>query len=96
MAETDDAITVEVAYAEPNSQFLEKLDVARGATLEQVIAASGLYERYPDPALRKAVTGIWGRETPRHVVVSDGDRIEVYRPLQQDPRVARRERAGSG
>jgi len=89
-------IVVEVAYAEPASQFLARLDVAAGSTLEQVLETSGLYERYPDPLLRKAATGIWGRETPRHVVVNDGDRIEVYRPLQQDPRVARRERAGSG
>ncbi len=91
-----ETITVEVAYAEPASQFLETVEVAAGSTLEEVIAASGLYERYPDPALRKAATGIWGRETARHVVVNHGDRVEIYRPLRQDPRVARRERAGAG
>lgn len=95
MAGTE-TITVEVAYAEPASQFLETVEVAAGSTLEEVIAASGLYERYPDPLLRKAATGVWGRETPRHVVVNEGDRVEVYRPLQRDPRVARRERAGAG
>lgn len=40
-----------------------------------------------------AATGIFGRLCPREHVPADGDRIELYRNLQVDPRQIRRERA---
>lgn len=36
--------------------------------------------------------GIWGRKCPADTVLRDGDRLELYRPLRVDPKVARRER----
>jgi putative ubiquitin-RnfH superfamily antitoxin RatB of RatAB toxin-antitoxin module len=36
--------------------------------------------------------GIWGRKTTWGHSVQAGDRIELYRPLQVDPKVARRQR----
>jgi putative ubiquitin-RnfH superfamily antitoxin RatB of RatAB toxin-antitoxin module len=39
--------------------------------------------------------GIWGRAMPLNASLQDGDRIEVYRPLQVDPKVARRQRFAS-
>ncbi len=39
-----------------------------------------------------AEVGIWGRVTTPDATVQDGDRIEIYRPLQVDPKIARRER----
>jgi putative ubiquitin-RnfH superfamily antitoxin RatB of RatAB toxin-antitoxin module len=38
-------------------------------------------------------TGIWGRRVPREHVPADGERIELYRPLQFDPRERRRQRS---
>jgi len=35
----------------------------------------------------------WGVIQPRSTLMRDGDRIEVYRGLQADPRVRRRQRA---
>jgi putative ubiquitin-RnfH superfamily antitoxin RatB of RatAB toxin-antitoxin module len=40
-----------------------------------------------------AVTGIYGRIYTRQHVPADGDRIELYRALQVDPRCSRRARA---
>jgi putative ubiquitin-RnfH superfamily antitoxin RatB of RatAB toxin-antitoxin module len=40
-----------------------------------------------------AATGIYGRVYPRQHVPADGDRIELYRALQLDPRSSRRARA---
>jgi uncharacterized protein len=34
--------------------------------------------------------GIWGRLCARSAVLKDGDRIELYRELPQDPRQRRR------
>ena len=36
--------------------------------------------------------GIWGKKVPLTQVVQEGDRIELYRPLKVDPKVARRQR----
>ncbi len=36
--------------------------------------------------------GIWGVKVPLHAHVVANDRVEVYRPLTVDPKVARRER----
>lgn len=37
-------------------------------------------------------TGIWGRRQAPDTLLREGDRVEVYRPLRVDPKVARRER----
>jgi putative ubiquitin-RnfH superfamily antitoxin RatB of RatAB toxin-antitoxin module len=36
--------------------------------------------------------GIWGRKATRDQLLRDRDRVEIYRPLRVDPKVARRER----
>ena len=35
---------------------------------------------------------VWGRKVPLAHMLRADDRVEVYRPLQVDPKVARRER----
>ena len=42
--------------------------------------------------LKFLVPGIWGRKTEWDALVCEGDRIELYRPLKVDPKVARRQR----
>jgi putative ubiquitin-RnfH superfamily antitoxin RatB of RatAB toxin-antitoxin module len=39
-----------------------------------------------------ADVGVWGRRCTPDLVLREGDRVEVYRPLLVDPKVARRER----
>jgi putative ubiquitin-RnfH superfamily antitoxin RatB of RatAB toxin-antitoxin module len=48
----------------------------------------------PDTSLETDL-GIFGKHLsdPDHQVLSEGDRIEIYRPLQIDPKTARAERA---
>jgi putative ubiquitin-RnfH superfamily antitoxin RatB of RatAB toxin-antitoxin module len=36
--------------------------------------------------------GIWGRKVPLSHVLKDGDRLEIYRPLRVDPKLARKQR----
>jgi len=36
--------------------------------------------------------GVWGKPVAANRVLAEGDRLEVYRPLTVDPKVARRER----
>ena len=44
------------------------------------------------PGQEPADVGVWGRRCPLRQAVREGDRVEVYRPLVVDPKVARRER----
>ena len=89
-------INVEVVLALPDSQMLLSVEVESGATIADVIVTSGIARRFPDADLDALETGVWGKPMPRDHVVTDGDRVEFYRPLQMDPREARRMLAFSG
>lgn len=84
---------VEVAYATPVRQEAIEVCVRPGATVEQVIRASGLLERYPEIDLTRQRVGIFGELAQPQDAVHDGDRVEIYRPLAADPKEARRKRA---
>ena len=63
-----------------------------GATVREALQTSGFEAEFPAVDLNRAAVGIWGREAGRDRVLRDGDRIEIYRPLKVDPKLARRER----
>ncbi len=86
-------ISIEVAYALPEKQYLQRLVVEEGTNIEQAIIASGLLELRPDIDLAKNKVGIYSRPAKLHDPVGDGDRIEIYRPLIADPKELRRQRA---
>ena len=85
---------VEVVFALPERQELLALEVDEGATVADVIDRSGLVRQFPAIALDRLQTGIWGRPVGRDHAVRDGDRVELYRPLEVDPKEARRLKAG--
>lgn len=86
-------IQVEVVYALPEKQYLRRVTLPQGATLEQAIIASGLLELRPDIDLKKNKLGIYSRPAKAGDEVQDGDRVEIYRPLIADPKELRRQRA---
>lgn len=86
-------ITVEVVYALPEKQYLQKVSLEAGATVEQAIVASGLIKLRPEINLSSNKVGIWSRAVKLQDEVRDGDRVEIYRPLIADPKALRRQRA---
>lgn len=88
---------VTVVYARPGAQQVIEVDVGIGATVRQAIVVSGLLAQVPAlgpvQALEELEVGIWNHRCSLDTVVREGDRIEVYRPLQVDPKEARRVRA---
>ena len=50
-------------------------------------------QQFPDIDLSKTKVGIWSRVVKLRDSVSDGDRIEIYRPLIADPKEIRKRRA---
>ena len=87
-------MNIEIVYALPDRQVLLSLDVTDGATVADVIAGSGLAQRFPDVDFGSLQTGVWGRPVERDRRVREGDRVELYRPLEIDPKEARRLKAG--
>ena len=90
-----ETIRVEVAYAEPTSQFLRALDLPRGSTVADAIAASNVAGTC---AIDSSVllVSIWSKIVACDAHLQDGDRVELLRPLKIDPKEARRKRAKSG
>ena len=86
-------IVVEVAYALPEKQYLQRVTLQQGATVEEAIRASGLLELRTDIDLSKNKVGIYSRPVKLADVLQDGDRVEIYRPLIADPKEMRRQRA---
>ncbi len=85
-------IRVEVAYAESGRQFLRAVDLPHGSTLADAIAAS-MIGAEPGIDVAQLEAGIWSKPATRDRALVDGDRVELYRPLQIDPKDARRARA---
>ncbi|MDR1968414.1 MAG: RnfH family protein [Burkholderiaceae bacterium] len=88
-------ITVTVAYSPAARQVHEvSLSLPTGSTVRAAIDASGLLARYPDIQLATGVVGVWERKARPDHPLRDGDRVEIWRPLRVDPKLARRERFG--
>lgn len=97
-ASTPAMLDVEVAFALPERQRIIPLAVPEGTTARQAVAMARLETAFPElpPAtFRQADLGIFGKRLrdPDAVRLRAGDRVEVYRPLQIDPKAARSERA---
>ena len=86
---------VEVVFALADRQVLRAVELPDGATVAEAIATSGISGQFPGLAFEELQAGIWGKPVERACAVRDGDRVELYRPLEMDPREARRLRAGA-
>jgi hypothetical protein len=62
------------------------LELEEGATAHDAVRASGLAVQY-------AALGRFGRKIGPTTPLREGDRVELLRPLAQDPKEARRQRA---
>ena len=80
-------IHVEVVHALPERAQSVRVRVKEGATVRDVLERSGLLP------LARGRIGIFGKLVRADARVSDGDRVEIYRPLAADPKEARRRRA---
>jgi len=89
-------IAVEVACAEADRQTVIALELPAGCTAGDAVQRSGIFGRHAalDPAVCRV--GIFGREVGREHVLADGDRVEVLRPLAEDPKERRRRLARAG
>jgi putative ubiquitin-RnfH superfamily antitoxin RatB of RatAB toxin-antitoxin module len=68
------------------------VEVPAQATVAMALQASGMATEFPGVDLDTVDLGVWGHKVGMGQGLQEHDRIEVYRPLLVDPKVARRER----
>jgi len=97
---TEDLINVEVAFALPHKQKLVSLKVRPGTTALQAVSLSNIANEFPGEDISESPMGIFGQAlgskglaAPAEYVLGPGDRVEIYRPLQADPKEVRKQRA---
>jgi uncharacterized protein len=83
-------IFVTLAYSPAPREVVEKeLVLPAHSTVQDALKFANLADFTTD---ENYTLGIWGKKTTLNHVLQDQDRLELYRPLKVDPKVARRER----
>jgi putative ubiquitin-RnfH superfamily antitoxin RatB of RatAB toxin-antitoxin module len=85
------AVTVVLSVA-PRQVQTSTLQVPIGCTAAGAVQISGLLLPLPQAQIDSLALGVWGRKVSGKHPLRAGDRVELYRPLLVDPKVARRER----
>ena len=86
-------IRIEVAYALPERAVVKSVQLHAAATIEDALRAAAADPDFAGIDWGTTAAGIFGKVAPPAQVLNDGDRIELYRPLAADPKLARRARA---
>lgn len=85
------AVTVVLATG-PRQVQVCALQVLPGSTAAMAVQQSGLLHSLPQADIDSLALGVWGKKVSGMYVLCPDDRVELYRPLKVDPKVARRER----
>ena len=80
----------EVAYADSTRQYVWAVVLSPDATIADAIEAARSQAPDADIPWHSAPVGIFGETRSRTDSPADGDRIELYRPLRDDPKHRRR------
>ena len=85
---------IEVVVAEASRAIVKSYVIDAPATVGDALARASA-----DPAFAgvdfDAAVGVFGRLVLADAPLRDGDRVEIYRPLREDPKSARRRRAAA-
>ncbi len=87
---------ISIAIALPERQILHELDVPEACMVRQALllaAQQGMDLSWTTLDLHTVPLGIYGLRVSDEQVLSEGDRLELYRALRQDPKELRRQRA---
>lgn len=89
----DSSLLVTLVYSPTARQVTEvTLGMSAGSRVLDALQQSGLLAKFPEIDRYDTVVGLWGKKAKLDDLLRDQDRVEVYRPLRVDPKVARRER----
>ena len=88
-----DEIAVEVSYALPGAQRMLNIRVPPNCTARRAAALSCMQHLFPEINIHTCPLGIFGVQVPDGHPLRAGDRLEIYRPLENDPLDSRRSKA---
>jgi hypothetical protein len=86
-------IGIEVTYAEPHRAIVKAYRLGAPATIDDALRLAAADPEFAGIDFADSAVGIFGRVSPLSQALTDGDRVEIYRPLAADPKSARRARA---
>ena len=82
-----------VVYSSSPRQVVQVvLDLPAGALVADAIAKVQGLDGFGQIDWSCASVGVWNQPAKAQQTLHDKDRVEIYRPLRVDPKVARRER----
>lgn len=88
---------VSVVFAQPGTQLIWRLEMPDEATVREVLAAAEAQALRTGEGAQvpwdSASLGVFGESCGRGDIPRDGDRVEIYRPLLNDPKERRRQQA---
>ena len=87
-------LRVELVYALPQRYWSERLHLPQGATVADALARADLHRVAPGFEVDFSRLAVHGRPVTLGTPLADGDRLEILRPLLNDPKEVRRRRAG--
>ncbi len=88
--------TVEVVYATPEVQRVVRVSFTPGLTAAQAVRRAGVLEEFPEILASPLVLGVFGTRVEENTPLAPGERVEICRPLKQDPRAMRWSVAADG
>jgi putative ubiquitin-RnfH superfamily antitoxin RatB of RatAB toxin-antitoxin module len=88
-----DSILIEVVYAEPNRAVAKQYRLDAPATIADALRCAAADPDFQGIDVAQAAVGVFGKAVSADQDLRCGDRVEIYRPLAADPKIARRERA---
>ncbi|MEO8742194.1 MAG: RnfH family protein [Lysobacteraceae bacterium] len=91
----DETIRVELVYALPQHAWSMVLEMRIGTTASEALAGSGFAAFIPGFDAAQLGYAIFGKPISAATLLRDGDRLELLRPLNADPKQARRRRANN-
>ena len=86
-------IQIDIVAALPKQQVMISLEVPSGTTLEEAVSRTEIADQLTGLDIDRQRLGIFGRVCAPDTELRDGDRVEIYRPLNADPKTVRRELA---
>lgn len=86
-------LRIEIVYAQPQRSVVKHLNLPHGAVIADALQLAAADVNFFGIDLPGSAVGIFGKVAQHDQTLRDGDRIEIYRPLAEEPKLARRKRA---
>jgi len=88
-----ESVAIEIVCATSAKQVTVRSNVRRGTTARQAVDAAQINSEFPDLDIARLRLGVYGEVVADDYVLQPGDRVEIYRPLDNEPREKRRRQA---